>query len=434
MSEREQPCSGFPQWRLKVMLCTAMALVVACATMVPQQGWDPAFGPVVPHDTFPADCSLCHAEGSWHELRPDFTYDHAAQTGVALVGAHRDAGCLLCHNDRGPVAAFAARGCAGCHPDPHLQRLGDNCADCHDEVTWRPRAAIARHDRTRFPLVGAHAAVACFRCHAGAQVGNFAGAPVECVHCHGGDLARATDPNHLALGYSRRCEECHVPTGWQPARFDHPATFPLTNGHGGRACASCHSQPNSFAGLSRDCATCHADDYAATTEPAHAAAGFGTDCSECHDTRSFAAASWLHPPAFPLTFGHGNRRCTECHAGQSFGGTQSACSTCHLDDYQATVNPNHVQSGFGLDCTACHRTTSWRPSTFAHSFPITSGDHFGLGCAECHTNPSNQSQFSCIDCHEHRQSEMNDKHDGIPGYVWASSACYGCHPNGTKDG
>ena len=32
---------------------------------------------------------------------------------VALRGAHAQAGCLLCHNDRGPVQQFAARGCGG---------------------------------------------------------------------------------------------------------------------------------------------------------------------------------------------------------------------------------------------------------------------------------------------------------------------------------
>ena len=83
------------------------ALAVACATFVPQQGWNPAAGPVVPHDTFPGDCSLCHKGGDWHSLREDFTFDHGARTGTALEGAHKNAGCLLCHNDRGPVQQFS---------------------------------------------------------------------------------------------------------------------------------------------------------------------------------------------------------------------------------------------------------------------------------------------------------------------------------------
>ncbi|MEO6593836.1 MAG: cytochrome c3 family protein, partial [Planctomycetota bacterium] len=249
-------------WQRSSVWVGVFALAVACATFVPQQGWNPAAGPVVPHDTFPADCSLCHKGGDWHSLREDFTFDHGARTGTTLGGAHKNAGCLLCHNDRGPVQQFAARGCAGCHADPHLARLGATCADCHNERTWYPREAIAMHDRTRFPLVGAHAAAACFRCHPGAQVGNFAGALSECAQCHQADFARTTNPNHVLSNFSRSCETCHTPLGWKPARFDHPGSFPLSLGHAGRACSECHTTANSFVGLSTGCASCHSDDFA----------------------------------------------------------------------------------------------------------------------------------------------------------------------------
>ena len=103
-------------------------LVFACVAELrgvqndtPRQGWWQARGPVVPHDTFPADCSICHAEGDWHSVRDDFTFDHLAQTGVDLVGAHAQAECLRCHNDKGPVAVFDARGCSGCHEDVLFQ-------------------------------------------------------------------------------------------------------------------------------------------------------------------------------------------------------------------------------------------------------------------------------------------------------------------------
>ena len=39
---------------------------------------------------------------------------------------------------------------------------------------------------------------------------------------------------------------------------------------------------------------------------------------------------------------------------------------------------------------------------------------------------------ACIECHEHRQSEMDDEHERVTGYVWASPSCYGCHPDGRK--
>ena len=63
---------------------------------------------------------------------------------------------------------------------------------------------------------------------------------------------------------------------------------------------------------------------------------------------------------------------------------------------------------------------------FNHQFPITSGAHKVLNCTDCHIVPQTFSIFSCIDCHEHRQSEMDDKHDEVLNYVWETMACYAC--------
>ena len=417
--------------RSKIWLL-AWLLAVACVNFVPRQGWNSDHGPVVPHDSFPADCTLCHVGGNWHTLRADFVYDHEAETGVALEGAHKSASCLLCHNDRGPVAQYAARGCSGCHADPHLTRLGANCSDCHEQRSWYPRAAIAEHDRTRFPLVGAHAAVACFRCHAGAEVGNFAGAPADCRDCHQSDYGNTTTPNHAAVGFSRQCRECHVPTGWQPARFDHPNNFPLSQGHAALACAACHTTPNVFAGLSSDCATCHTDDFLAATDPNHNAAGFALQCDSCHDTRTFSRAQWPHPAGFELTRGHAGRRCGECHINQVYAATQTDCASCHLDDYQATSNPSHVSFGLSQTCQECHSTTSWGTGNWQHQFPINGGDHGGLACFDCHNQPANRTLFSCIDCHEHNAMDTNDDHDEVPGYTYTTAGCYSCHPSGKE--
>ncbi len=428
MGERPRPRRTFP--RGAAWLCAL--LVVACVNLVPRQGWDPGAGPVVPHDTFPADCQLCHTGGDWHTLRADFVFDHEERTGVPLDGAHAQAPCLHCHNDRGPVQQFAARGCAGCHGDPHLGRLGAACDDCHDQRTWVPREAIALHDRTRLPLVGAHVAAACCRCHPGAQVGNFAGASPVCVHCHRAEFARARSPDHVQLGFAQDCEQCHAPFGWRPARFAHPATFPLSAGHAGRQCTDCHGATGTFTGLSADCASCHADDWQATTAPSHAAVGFSQDCAQCHETRGWQPARFDHPASFPLSGGHSGRLCAQCHGPGSFGNVSTACASCHLDDFQQTTAPSHGQVGFPTSCTTCHTTAAWQPSSWDHPFPITSGAHAGRGCAECHTTPGNFAAFSCTHCHDHRQREMDDEHDDVPGYVWLSSACWQCHPNGKE--
>ena len=209
---------------LSILAALAGYVVVACAISRPgagpQNGWWEGNGPVVPHDSFPADCSLCHEGRSWRELRADFTFDHEAETGVALTGSHLFAKCLRCHNDRGPVATFVAKGCAGCHEDVHVGQLGQQCLECHDEVSWVPHGAFELHFRTRFPLVGVHAVVPCWRCHVGAEVGRFVPTDPQCVTCHRDDLNAAKNPNHIALNWVDRCNRCHRPTDWSDAEFD----------------------------------------------------------------------------------------------------------------------------------------------------------------------------------------------------------------------
>ena len=119
---------------------------------------------------------------------------------------------------RHPAAApFAARGCAGCHEDIHQGELGKACQDCHDQRTWSPDGQRERHARTRFPLVGAHAGVACHRCHPGAFVGRFFQTDTQCATCHIDDARRTTNPPHAGLGWLDRCDRCHMQSSWNHA-------------------------------------------------------------------------------------------------------------------------------------------------------------------------------------------------------------------------
>jgi hypothetical protein len=161
------------------------------------------------------------------------------------------------------------------------------------------------------------------------------------------------------------------------------------------------------------------------------AAGFPLDCAACHGTATWSGASFTHPASFPLTNSH-QVACNACHQGGVFQGLDPSCAACHLAEYQATTNPSHVGFQLSQQCESCHNTVTWGQVTFQHQFPIQGGDHGGLGCAQCHDNPANQTAFTCTNCHEHEQKEMDDKHDDVPGYVWLTSACYQCHPTGSK--
>lgn len=396
--------------RNTVILVLALAFgLMACLARwrsvendTPPQRWWQERGPVVPHEEFPADCSICHEGDDWYSIRDDFGFDHEAETGVALIDAHERAECLRCHNDRGPVAFYARRGCRGCHEDVHRGQLGSECASCHDERTWRPNDIVAKHNETRFPLVGAHAAAACWTCHPGAQVDNFTRVDTECVSCHMQDLARATNPDHQANGFTNDCNRCHIPTTWTGGGFSHPG-FPLNGAHAPLACDACH-MGGIFTGLSSDCFSCHMSDYNGAQD--HVANNYPTDCQRCHNTSSWTPANFNH------------------------GGISSSCDVCHLDDYLGTNDPDHQLSGFGTNCESCHNTNRWEDANFDHRFRINGGPHGNLSCNDCHLVPNDFLSFSCTHCHEHRQSEADDEHREVNGYVWESNACLSCHPTG----
>ena len=426
------PISAFIVARFRaIALVLLLVLWASCTRIQVRQGWNERLGPVMPHDTFPAECSLCHIGGDWNTLREDFSFDHEKETGVALTGAHKTAQCLRCHNDRGPVQQFAAQGCAGCHVDVHMGRLGPNCEVCHGDVDWRPREQIALHNRTRFPLVGAHAVVECFECHPGAESGVFLQRDVACVSCHLDDYQNTQEPNHALAGLGTNCQDCHVPVVWRGAgSFAHPSSFQLTGGHSGLNCTECHVG-NVFTGLSTDCIACHLDDFQSVDDPDHVASNFSTNCRMCHNTNAWEGAIFNHPSSFPLSGGHGGLDCADCHSG-GFTGTSSNCVTCHLSDYQNADDPNHIANGFGTDCAMCHNISDWDDAEFNHRFPINSGPHGGFDCNECHLNPGTPAVFSCIDCHEHDRQETEDDHEDVNGYVYSSPACLNCHPNGEE--
>ena len=420
-------------WRIWVWASVLLGMFVpgiltSCRQVLapPRQGWNRSYGPVVPHDKFPADCSLCHTGGDWTTIRRDFTFDHEKQTGVPLHGAHQNVACLMCHNDRGPAGEYAAKGCAGCHEDVHRGRQGRMCSDCHIEMTWQPIAQIAKHNRTRFPLVGAHASVACFRCHPGAQVANFEGADTACAPCHQADFSRATSPNHGEQGWTSNCQNCHTTISFKPALLRHNPAFPLAGGHAGLDCTRCHIGGQLFP-LPTACVNCHLNDYQHTTDPNHVAAGIGTDCASCHSISTWKGARFPnHPAVFPLTGGHAGRDCTDCHKGGIFMLTPTDCVSCHLKDYQRTTRPNHTAMGFGTDCTACHSTTQWKGAKFTHpaAFPLTGG-HGGLSCADCHKGGVYGGlSTACESCHLPDFKKTSNPNHLAAGFGTTCSTCH----------
>jgi nitrate/TMAO reductase-like tetraheme cytochrome c subunit len=266
-------------------------------------------------------------------------------------------------------------------------------------TAWVP--STFDHAQTAFPLTGAHAAQACESCHIG---GNYNIVYTDCWQCHETDYNAALNPNHVSAQFAHDCTTCHDLNAWKPATFDHAATsFPLQGAHAAQACESCHIGGN-YNIVYTDCWQCHETDFQATVNPAHATNLFPHDCRTCHNESAWTPSTFDHAStAFPLSGAHQTRPCLDCHTGGNYALTYSDCYQCHQSDYQSAANPGHASNQFSFDCTACHTTTSWRPSTFNHAttnFPIT-GAHTSATCLDCHVGGNYTLVYTdCYQCHQ----------------------------------
>jgi hypothetical protein len=351
---------------------------------------------------FPSDCQQCHTMDSWLGAQ----FDHAKFTGFALTGAHARLDCSQCHANNNFTTA--ATTCVGCHladfngtNNPNHQAAGfsQDCSGCHNTTSWLN--ATFDHNKTAFPLTGAHLTLQCAQCHVG---GNFASAPVQCVGCHLANFQSANNPNHVTGGFPQTCEQCHNTTSWANASFDHNKTaFPLTGAHATVQCSQCHTS-NNFASAPTACSGCHMPDFQSATNPPHVSGGFAQTCEQCHTTATWLTSTFNHTTMtkFPLTGAHATLQCSQCHASGVFSATPTQCASCHLTTFQQTTNPNHVAAGFPTDCSVCHSTTNWLGATFDHSktaFPLT-GAHVGLSCSSCHASGVFIGlSTACVSCH-----------------------------------
>ncbi|WP_158676838.1 hypothetical protein [Pukyongia salina] len=381
-----------------------------------------------PLSGFSTDCLECHSPLSMGWDSGGINHDF-----FPLTQGHDIQDCSRCHD----VTNFSniSDDCFSCHMDDYAQTTNPNhqaanfstdCNECHTTAPgWMP--AILNHDF--FPLTMGHDIQDCNECHIN---GNFNNTPTDCFACHSDDYNATSDPDHQAANFPTDCVLCHTTSpGWMPATVNH-GFFPLTLGHDIQDCNECHINGN-FTNTPTDCFACHADDYNATTNPDHQAANFPTDCASCHSTNPGWMPAVLNHDFFPLTLGHDIQECASCHINGNYTTTPTDCFACHMDDYNATTNPNHSAAQFPTDCVTCHTTNpGWMPATFDHDsmyFPIYSGQHEGEWnqCIDCHINTSNYAVFTCVTCHT--QIDMDDEHEGVSGYVYQSNACFACHPN-----
>ncbi|MBK7174907.1 MAG: hypothetical protein IPH84_17150 [Bacteroidales bacterium] len=356
------------------------------------------------------DCAACHTTGpGW---TPAAFPTHSNY--YVLEGAHAGIGndCASCHQGN---YTNTPNTCSGCHIDEYNQtndpahataQFPTTCADCHTQSSWTP--ATFNHDGQYFPIYsGQHQGEwdQCSDCHT--NPGNYA--VVTCTSsCH---QQNSTNNEHQGVGgyvyTTEACLACH-PDGNSAGSFNHNTSlFPLTGGHAGTDCASCHT--NGYAGTPSDCASCHISNYNQSANPSHTSLGLSNDCAGCHTTApGWAPATFaVHNNYYALQGAHIAiaSQCVDCHNG-NYNTTPNTCDGCRIDNYNQTTNPNHVASQFATTCQDCHTQT-------ACSFNIRSDNTYPLTGCPCHcfllcAMPSEYTNTpnTCEGCHQNNYSQL----------------------------
>ncbi|MDR3666328.1 MAG: cytochrome c3 family protein [Ignavibacteriaceae bacterium] len=134
------------------------------------------------------DCRVCHETNNWYSIQ----YDHN-KTAFKLIGKHMSVECGKCHhkdeNGKSVYKFVSTKSeCFNCHKDIHFGQFKDSmCTNCHGFVNWIPETFD--HNKTAFPLEGAHKNLFCNSCHKKTEVeGNtFVKYKLEnfkCAACH----------------------------------------------------------------------------------------------------------------------------------------------------------------------------------------------------------------------------------------------------------
>jgi hypothetical protein len=313
---------------------------------------------VMPKNGTGKDCAKCHSEHNGEDFQlirwePSLKeFDHS-KTGYPLEGKHAAVACKRCHvSERIPpeerpwimmkdlgrtyLGLPHPRDCLMCHTDEHRGQLSKDCLSCHTMDGWKGAVKFS-HAKTRYPLTGAHAQVACLKCHttvgaAAKPYVKYAGvAFASCANCH-------TDPHRGA--FPQGCQACHSTVAWKRAevagQFDHSKTkYPLLGKHEGVACGACHIKGDFKAPMAHaKCIDCH------TTDPHHGqfkARKSAGECGECHDVKGFKPSLFtaaMHlSTKYPLEGRHVKVACEKCHlpkgADTLYNITDVRCLACH---------------------------------------------------------------------------------------------------------
>ena len=144
-----------------------------------------------------------------------------------------------------------------------------------------------------------------------------------------------------------------------------------------------------------------------------------------------------HGTNFPIDTGtfHADLACGDCHDDASTF-TTFTCTSCHAHASDVAAARHISITGYEWDskaCRNCHPAGQEAViSPQDHSakyFPISSGNHRGLACSDCHQFKTTSKTFTCTTCHAQDET-FTKEHASVPQVTYGSFSCYGCHPKG----
>jgi hypothetical protein len=379
----------------------------------------------------------------------DLATPHAALEGLSnCLKCHEqgqrlsDAKCLACHQ----LIAVRVKERRGFHG-----RQKASCASCHPDhrgkgaklISFIPSEARFPHQKTGWPLKGAHGKLSCKTCHEKRRIApevrtklkkrrrSFLGLPTTCRACHFDE--------HRGQLKTTDCKRCHSEEAFKPARgFRHnrDARFKLTGKHRRVSCRKCHAnerdegfdpkayptpRAETYAHYRplphRRCTNCHRDPHKGAR---------GRNCTSCHSTNGWDVIKETSDLAFhaktrfPLVGEHDGVACKLCHG--PFKGEReptykglhyTRCDDCHFDAHNDQLDEVKLDRNLSLnrrlklpdapkpaaaspqpaatDCSACHDERGFFPAFFEREdHEVTTyaldGSHQAVGCRGCHAN------------------------------------------------
>jgi hypothetical protein len=209
--------------------------------------------------------------------------------------------------------------------------------------------------------------------------------------------------------------------------------------------------------VAESCASCHAADYARTTEPQHSAdpVRYHQACVDCHSSESWSPAlTGPHPEdRFQISDGLHDYPCLDCHSlargGSSEKGADTDCVGCHTGAHSPEVALGRHRNvpSFQIEeyvpneppwCMECHYGGLGFGKSIPHpeaEFPVEVAPH-DYECQECHDTTrgkTTEGNTNCTGCHDdgaHSEAVERLNHLLVEDYVFDSTDpafCLKCH-------